>query len=387
MVKAAGIGKRHPGRRAEGRRPAASRAGMLLLGCACAAAGLLLLGAPQAAMLGASNGLTLCAEVLIPSLFPFLCLTCFVVQAGLAEKAGRLFEAPARRLFRLPGSAAVALLLGVIGGYPAGAAAVAGLCRNGSLSRREGNRLLSFCINSGPSFIIGAVGAGVLHSAKAGLLLYAAHITASLIIGVGTRFQNKDADKETRRAPAAALPPANAFVGSVAAAASGMLNICAFVVLFATLIALAQATGVLPGAAALLAGALPVARLDAAGFSRLLTGIFEVSNGCAAAAQARGMAAVLMCSAALSWSGLSVQCQVMAAIRDAGLSTKGYLAARVFHIALGLILTWVLFRLFPVALPAFASADLPLTASVHSAPASAALLLLIGMFLLARLRV
>lgn len=376
-----------------GNRPAARRRGvsawgrLVTLALVCALAGLLLLGAPGAAMRGASNGLTLCAEVLIPSLFPFLCLTCFVVQCGLAEKAGRLLEAPTRHIFRLPGSAAVALLLGVIGGYPAGATAVASLCQNGSLSRRDGNRLLSFCINSGPSFIIGAVGAGVLKSPQAGLLLYAAHITASLVIGVCTRFSGDKSGGGKRSAPAAPLPPAQAFVGSVAAAAAGMLNICAFVVLFATLVSLLAYTGVLPLAATLLAGALPASGLNAAGVGKLLTGIFEVSNGCAAAASAKGMAAVLMCSAMLSWSGLSVQCQVMAAVRGAGLSTKGYLAVRIFHIVLALGLTLLLFRLFPVALPVFASADLPITATVHSAPASAALLLLTAMLLLARLRV
>ena len=44
----------------------------------------------------------------------------------------------------------------------------------------EAERLLAFCNNSGPAFILGVVGVGVFGSSRVGLLLYLAHAAASI---------------------------------------------------------------------------------------------------------------------------------------------------------------------------------------------------------------
>lgn len=54
----------------------------------------------------------------------------------------------------------------------------------GEVRPRGGRRLLGFCNNSGPAFILGAAGTGVFGGARFGLLLYAAHILAALTAGV-----------------------------------------------------------------------------------------------------------------------------------------------------------------------------------------------------------
>ena len=51
-------------------------------------------------------------------------------------------------------------LLGVTGGYPLGADAVARLRRSGALTREQAERALAFCNNSGPAFLVGAAGVG-----------------------------------------------------------------------------------------------------------------------------------------------------------------------------------------------------------------------------------
>ena len=57
------------------------------------------------------------------------------------------------------------------------------LYENGQCSKTEAERLLAFCNNSGPAFILGVVGTGIFASSRAGLLLYLAHIAASLCVG------------------------------------------------------------------------------------------------------------------------------------------------------------------------------------------------------------
>ena len=64
-------------------------------------------------------------------------------------------------LFRLPGCAgSAALLLGLVGGYPIGARTAAELYASGDLTRQEAERLLTFCNNSNPVFLISVLGCG-----------------------------------------------------------------------------------------------------------------------------------------------------------------------------------------------------------------------------------
>ena len=44
------------------------------------------------------------------------------------------------------------------------------------IGKEEAERLLGFCNNSGPAFIVGAVGAGIFGSPSVGLALYGIHI-------------------------------------------------------------------------------------------------------------------------------------------------------------------------------------------------------------------
>ena len=139
---------------------------------------------PKESIAAASNGLSLCLNVIIPSLFPFFVLSTLIVQLGIARHFGRVLEPVMRTLFNVSGACSAAFVMGFIGGYPVGAKTVIALYENGSCSKAEAERLLSFCNNSGPAFILGVVGAGVFSSSAVGLLLYLTHTLASVCVGL-----------------------------------------------------------------------------------------------------------------------------------------------------------------------------------------------------------
>lgn len=376
----------------EPRSKAAHTAGFFILAALCAFFLIALLAAPRPGIAGARQGLSLCGEVVIPSLYPFLVLSSFIIAVGLAEKIGRLLEGLMRAVFRLPGCGAVALALGLIGGYPVGASACAELYKKGAVTREEGERLLAFCVNSSPAFIIGAVGAGMLGSTGAGILLYCAHALASLLVGLICALPYRRAAKSV---PAAAkVRPkarsgsggggvAGAFVGAVTGSAAGIVNICAFVVLFTALAGLLEGTGVIPAVSSfLLRFGIPAQTTGSAA-----RGLLEVTSGCASAAGSYGAFALPLISAFLSWSGISVIFQVASTVRNAGLSVRRYVLSRALHLALSVALTLLLLRLFPEAAPVFAPGGARVTASLHDAPASAAMLVLLSLLLLSRLSV
>ena len=130
---------------------------LLGLGLLCATLALMLY--PQESMQAARDGLTLCGNVIIPSLFPFFVLSSLVVELGLAGYLGRMLEGVMRPLFNVSGVCASAFALGFVGGYPVGARTAIDLYQKGMCTRTEAERLLAFCNNSGPAFILGVVGA------------------------------------------------------------------------------------------------------------------------------------------------------------------------------------------------------------------------------------
>ena len=84
----------------------------------------------------AREGLALCAGSVIPALFPFLAASSLLLKLGFGDAlAGPL--APLMGLYRLPGEAAGALVLGLAGGYPVGARTAAELYAQGALTRDE----------------------------------------------------------------------------------------------------------------------------------------------------------------------------------------------------------------------------------------------------------
>ena len=310
-----------------------------------------LVAAPGEAIAGAKDGLTLCFNVIVPSLFPFFVLSSLVVDLGLAAYLGRAMEGLMRPLFRVSGSCATAVALGFVGGYPVGARTALQLYQQGLCTKTEAERLLAFCNNSGPAFILGVVGAGIFGDSRVGLLLYLTHALASLIVGLLFRFYGGRRDRRargTRPKPIQTVTLPAAFTGAVSRSLQSTLNICAFVVFFAVILRLLSAYGVLTAVARLLS----LAGFQAEWAKRLVAGLLELSSGVASLQGGTGFAGrVSMAAFMLGWAGLSVHCQVLSFLVDSGLSARVYLAGKLCHGLIAAGLTYALTRVFPLSAP------------------------------------
>ena len=275
----------------------------------------------------AREGLALCAGSVIPALFPFLAASSLLLKLGFGDAlAGPL--APLMGLYRLPGEAAGALVLGLAGGYPVGARTAAELCAQGSLTRDEAERLLTFCNNSNPVFLISVLGAGVFGSVRAGLWLWLIHVCAALLTGlVLARKPGRQGGGRAlpRKAPAAAGSFPELLVGAVQGALGAILGICAFVELFYVL-------------------GLPLRRLPAP-WGAGLAGAVELFS--ASAALPGGRLGFVLAAGLAGFGGLSVLCQTAAVLAPQGLSPapclRGKLLQGVLSAALAAILApWVM---------------------------------------------
>lgn len=284
--------------------------------------GAALLLAPAEAADAARQGLSLCLQTVLPSLFPFFVLSSLLVSCGAADGLARALEPVMRPLFYLSGAGASALALGLAGGYPVGARVTAELYRTGALSRAEAERLLSFCNNAGPGFILGVCGGAVLRDPRAGAGLCLVHAASAVVTGVllrrGAVMETAAAyaRRRVRRAPLAAAFPA-AVRDSFAAAWS----VCGFVVLFAVVVRFVSR--LLPGRV-------------------LLVGFLELTNAVLSLPADRG--GFVLCAVFLGWGGLSVHAQTLSVLDGTGLSARWYFLGKALQAALSAPLALLLAR-------------------------------------------
>jgi len=135
----------------------------------------------------ARDGLVLWFNSVLPALLPFVVAVNLLTALGFVRLMSVWLKPFMAVVFKLPGAGGFALITGLISGYPMGAKTIADLWRAGEITTKEAQRLLAFCNNAGPLFIVGVVGVGLLGNSTAGYVLWAGHVAAAIIVGALTR--------------------------------------------------------------------------------------------------------------------------------------------------------------------------------------------------------
>lgn len=344
----------------QAKRYAALTAGWLLLLSFAA----LLFSFPEESAAAARQGIKLCLDLLIPSLFPFFVLSSLLISTGLAGLCARPLGRLMSPLFGVSGSGAAALILGAVGGYPVGARTLSQLTERQECSQEEAKRLSLFCNNCGPAFFIGAAGAGVFGSKEAGFLMLGANLTAAILLGLFLRLFLGQTEQRTGSPKGAASlsPLSTELPDCVRSAFTSTLNVCAYVILFSILTALAECSGIFPFLVKTLSAPLSLEHSETLCRS-FLVGLLELSTGSAALGDAAGSPGALPLAAfILGWGGLSVHCQSLPFWRKAGVPAAPYLRAKLVQGVLSALLTYIGVKVFPLTLPVMAPSGVLLAA-------------------------
>lgn len=270
----------------------------------------------------AAEALVLCGKSVIPALFPFLAMSGLLVSLGFGEWISPYLAGLMGPLFRLPGQASTALLLGLVGGYPIGAQTAADLYRENALTLEEAERLLTFCNNSNPVFLVSVLGAGVFGSIRTGVWLWLIHVLSALLTGILFRGSGKTTSRKypARKFTCHTVSFPTAFVSAIRNAAAGMLSVCAFVVFFYVLASPFKNLGGRLGAVLVgiveLFSLTPLLPPDRFGFI--------LAAGCA------------------GWGGLSVLCQTASALDGSDLKLRPCFYGKVVQGGLSALLAAVL---------------------------------------------
>lgn len=293
----------------------------------------------DAAVEGAKNGLSLCANMIVPSLFPFFVLSFLLNDLGLPAYLGRFFEPVMKTLFGVSGAGASAFIIGVTGGYPLGAACIADLHKRGDITTQDGNKLLTFCNNSGPAFIIGAAGIGIFRSASVGLGLYGAHILSAIITGLFLSGA-KCTDRSSPRICIENTSLSQSLPAAIKNATMQIITVCGFVVTFSVLTRVLDAMGVF---SAIYGRVAQYTGYELRLTRAILTGILELGCGVGALEGASITPVNLAaCAFIIGFGGFSVAMQTASVLSGTNIKVSRHLVGRLLNASISAFLVYTI---------------------------------------------
>ncbi|MDR1467052.1 MAG: hypothetical protein LBI55_01310 [Oscillospiraceae bacterium] len=295
---------------------------------------------------GAKLGLTFCSEILIPSTFPFMVLSAFIVKSGLSLKMSSAIAPLTKVLFGLPGCTGATILIGLVGGYPAGAKGIKALVDKGEISQAQAAKMLYFIVGAGPAFAISVVGSGLLRDYKIGLFLFISQIVSSILMGIILKFYKENHENlptKPIKTDTNGNDISNSLIESCADSTSATLSMCSLVVLFYSTWEIIKNTTLESSA---------VDFFTAIGFSEnisksILPVLLEVTIGCRDCINF-GVSHYLL-AFALGWAGICVHFQIYTFMGGIKFSKIKFMIWRMLHGGLSVVIFSLILSIFPIS--------------------------------------
>lgn len=306
------------------------------------------------------NGLSLWANSVVPSLFPFFVATELLINTNIVNILGRFFNNLMKPLFNINGKGAFCFIMGLISGYPIGAKIACNFRENNICSKEECERLLSFTNNSGPLFIVGTVGISMFGNSTIGLLLLITHVLASITVGIIFRFwkynsityktdmsTNSNLTKNTN----VTFSNLGEVLGkSITNSISTILMIGGFVVIFSSIISILKSSGILNTLTISLTPLFNFLHIDTSFISGMLTGFLEITNGINYISNIHIKEIstnIIITAFVLGFGGISVLLQIWSIISKSDLSIKPYFYGKLLQGVFASFYTFVIISIFP----------------------------------------
>jgi len=306
------------------------------------------------------KGLSLWANSVVPSLFPFFVATDLLMHTNFVNILGRFLNKLMKPLFNIRGEGAFGFIMGLISGYPVGAKIACDFRENNICSKEECERLLSFTNNSGPLFIVGTVGISMFGNSTIGLLLLVTHILACITVGIIFKFWkfntstfNTDINKKSsfNNTKNVTFSNLGEVLGkSITNSISTVLMIGGFVVIFSSIISILKSSGILNSLVYIFTPLFDFIHIDSSFIYGILTGLLEITNGISIISNIHIKAIsinIVLTAFLLGFGGLSVLLQVLSITSKTDLSIKPYFYGKLLHGFLAGFYTFIFMNFFP----------------------------------------
>lgn len=313
---------------------------------------------PSIAISSARSGLNSWFNILLPSLFPFMILSDILLYSGMVDHFGSFLNPLTRFFFNLPGLSTFPLLMSSISGYPMGPRLASNLRKDSKLTKLEANRLISFVATSGPLFILGSVGIGMLNINNINFLLIGPHYLSSISIGLIFRFYKRksketfylnqpykyEIDNKHLQSYDKPISIGKILSNSMKNSINSILLVGGFVIFYSVIIEIILEFK----AFTLLIGALSkVTKIDKEIINGILAGFIELTKGCStiASLEIEFIYKIIIINFIIAWGGMSIHSQSISFISETDINQGIYLFSKMLHGLFTIPYTYIIYKL------------------------------------------
>lgn len=308
---------------------------------------------PQNIVTAAREGLILWLNSVLPALLPFIFITNLLMGLGIINLLGTILGSVMNKLFNVSGVGGLAMAVGFTSGYPIGAKVVSDLRLQNKISKTQAERLLSFCNNSGPLFILGTVGITMFQNPLIGKFILIIHYISAIVTGILFKYYKYDENKNKikknynkinlnyKESLKAAIKTQNygsnsfskLFTDSIVGSVQTILTIGGFIIIFNVLLELIDIL-LLPILIATFLSTLLLQVniiIDEEIIRGVFYGIIEITNGTSYLSNNNNIFSVLATVFVISFGGLSIHSQSISFISKTDINIKIYLFGKFLH--------------------------------------------------------
>ncbi len=217
-----------------------------------------------------------------------------------------------------------------------GAKLIGDFGRSRAITRSQARRMLTFCSTSGPLFMLGAVGAGMLASPAAGAVIALSHYLGALLNGFLYRiFSSSKPDPNHELPGRITVKKGNLldlFTDSMITSFRALGIICGYIVLFMLITDFIQFSGVLNS-------------LQTEWSKGFIKGFLEMTVGCNSISESGDLTLLyqcILCTFLISFGGLSVYAQSMSMLSGLNIGSLYYLLTKLTHGLLAAITAFII---------------------------------------------
>lgn len=281
---------------------------------------------PQIYISKTLDGITAWAFNVLPSILPFIFFTKVLSSLGGIEKVSKIFSKPCKSLYKTPAISAYVFLTSIISGYPVGAKMTADLYESGKISKTDAYKMTSFCSTSGPMFIIGAVGIGMLKNQLLGYIIFISHVLGALINGLLYRNLKVKESKQNKTI----IPSQKQDLSSIILdSAISIISVGVIIAIFFVVITSIS----------------PLTNLFPSSISCVINGLIEITKGCLDISSfLSGNWQIIACSFVIGFGGISTILQSITLLNKLNMPIGLFILQKLTHALISTIIS-VLFCL------------------------------------------
>lgn len=291
------------------------------------------------------SGIKLFFYAVFPGLFPFMFLTKMLTELGFVFKISRKLNNVSQKTFGTPGVSLYCFFMSILSGYPIGAKIICDLYNKQLISEEDAKRMSIFCTTSGPIFIIGSIGVGMLSSFKLGVIIYISHILSAFICGVIYNIFHKH--KNTYQSQNYISSTKNEGIFSIVLndTINSILMVGGYITIFYLFSEILDTLGIINWISNTFVKLLPNLNLNKSTISGVLYGIIEVTHGVKTISQQIIVNIPLICGL-VTFSGISIIMQSLTFLKQCKIKAHNFILSKCVQMILSICICYLILIIF-----------------------------------------